>query len=307
MRIIYRLIPATLASLFLVGGCAGTRNDAAAESGGTETGVRVETVETDSFSMDYVRFGHGKEALVILPGLSVQSVMGSADAIAEAYDLFTEDYTVYLFDRRKELPAAYSVHDMARDTADAMEALGLDHISLMGVSQGGMIAMEIAIRHPELVEKLVLGSTSACVTEEQYQTIGEWVQLAKSGDAEGLYLAFGEALYPEEMFDASKELLIETAKTVTAEELERFIVLAEGAKGFDVSDELEKLSCPVLLIGSTDDHVLGADATEQIAERLEGRPGFELYMYDGYGHAAYDTAPDYKERVLAFLSTVSAD
>ena len=202
---------------------------------------------------------------------------------------------------------ANSVHDMARDTAEAMEALDLDHISLMGVSQGGMIAMEIALRHPELVEKLVLGSTSACVTEEQYQTIGEWVRLAKTGDAEGLYLAFGEALYPEAMFDASKELLIETAKTVTAGELERFIVLAEGAKGFDVSDELEKLSCPVLLIGSMDDHVLGADATEQIAERLEGRPDFALYMYDGYGHAAYDTAPDYKERISAFLSTVSAD
>ena len=269
-------------------------------------GVRVETVEGDSFSMDYVTFGHGEKTLVILPGLSVQSVMGSADAIAEAYDLFTKDYTVYLFDRRKELPDAYSVQDMARDTAEAIRALGVAPVSLMGVSQGGMIAMDIAIRYPELVEKLVLGSTSACVTEEQYQTMDAWVKLAASGDAEGLYLAFGEALYPEEMFEESTELLVEAAKTVTAEDLERFIVLAEGSSGFDVSDELEQISCPVLLIGSVDDQVLGADATAQIAERLDGRPGFELYMYDGYGHAAYDTAPDYKERVLGFLASGSS-
>ena len=274
---------------------------AAVESPDEAAGVQVETVEADSFSMDYVRFGHGEKTLVILPGLSVQSVMGSADAIAEAYDLFTEDYTVYLFDRRKDLPDAYSVYDMARDTAEAIRALGLEPVSLMGVSQGGMIAMDITIRNPGLVEKLVLGSTSACVTEEQYETMGAWVRLAEDGNAEGLYLAFGEALYPVEMFDESAELLVEAAKTVTAEELERFIVLAEGTRGFDVYDELEKISCPVLLIGSLDDGVLGADATTQIAERLDSLSNFELYMYDGYGHAAYDTAPDYKERVLDFL------
>ena len=267
----------------------------------------IKTVETNSFSMDYAAFGHGEKTLVILPGLSVQSVMGSADAIAEAYDLFTEDYAVYMFDRRKELPGAYSVRDMARDTAEAVRALGLDRISLMGVSQGGMIAMDMAIRYPELVEKLALGSTSACVTEEQYQTMDAWVRLARSGDAEALYLAFGEALYPKEMFKESSELLIEAAKTVTAGELERFIILAEGAKGFDVSDDLERISCPVLLIGSVDDQVLGADASKQIAERLGGRPGFELYMYDGFGHAAYDTAPDYKERVLDFLTQVAEE
>ena len=269
--------------------------------------VQVETVETDSFSMDYVRFGHGEKTLVILPGLSVQSVMGSADAIAEAYELFTEDYTVYLFDRRKELPDAYSVYDMARDTAEAIQALGLESVSLMGVSQGGMMAMDIAIRNPELVDKLVLGSASARVTEEQYETMDAWAQLARDGDAEGLYLAFGEALYPEEMFKESREMLIEAAKTVTDGELERFILLSEAAQGFDVSDELEQISCPVLLIGSLDDRVLGADATAQIAERLEGKSDFELYMYDGYGHAAYDTAPDYKERVLGFLTSGSAD
>ena len=40
-------------------------------------GISVETVKTDAFSMDYVRFGSGKRTFVILPGLSVQSVMGA--------------------------------------------------------------------------------------------------------------------------------------------------------------------------------------------------------------------------------------
>ena len=73
-------------------------------------------------------------------------------------------------------------------------------------------------------------------------------------------------------------------------------------RDFDVTDELEKISCPVLVIGSRDDRVLGAAAAREIAEHLQGCPDFEIYMYDGYGHAAYDLAPDYKERLLRFLS-----
>ena len=292
-----------LALLLLLSGCAGSRAGESADAAAPEpeAGIPVETVETDAFSMDYFRFGTGEKTLVILPGLSVQSVMGSADAVAEAYQLLTDDFTIYLFDRRKELPASYSVYEMSQDTAAAMRALGLEDIYLMGVSQGGMMAMEIAIEDPELVHALALGSTSACATEDQYRVIGEWVQLARDGKAADLYLAFAEALYPEELFEQSRELLAEAAKTVTGEELERFVVLAEGTKDFDVLEDLDKIACPVLLLGSMDDRVLGAEATAQIAERLEGRPDFELYMYDGYGHAAYDTAPDYKARILRFF------
>lgn len=273
----------------------------------TTENIPIETIKTDAFSMDYFKFGRGEKTLVILPGLSVQSVMGSADAVADAYQILTDDFTIYLFDRRKELPASYSIHEMAQDTAEAMRVLGLENVCLFGTSQGGMIAMDIAINHPELVQKLVLGSTSACVTEENYGTVEEWIRLAKAGDATELYLAFGDAVYPREVFEQYRELLADAAKTVTPDELNRFIILAEGMKGFNVTDDLSKIACPVLTIGSADDQVLGADATAQIAERLKDRPDFEMYMYDGYGHAAYDTAPDYKERLLRFLAPESAE
>lgn len=112
--------------------------------------IKIETIKTDKFTMDYFRFGEGKETLVILPGLSVQSVMASADAVADAYRPLTDDFTIYLFDRRKELPDSYSVYEMAQDTAEAIQAAGLEHVNLFGASQGGMIAMIITLEHPEL-------------------------------------------------------------------------------------------------------------------------------------------------------------
>ena len=268
-------------------------------------GFQTGTIRTDGFSMDYFRFGHGEKTLVILPGLSVDSVVKYAGAVSTAYGLLTGDFTVYVFDRRKELPEEYSIDEMAEDTAAAIRALGLDHVCLFGASQGGMIAMAIAIRYPEIISRLVLGSTSARVEQEQYQTIENWIRLAKAGDAKGLYLAFGEAIYPPEVFEQYRDLLAAASEAVTGKDLKRFVILAEGIKGFDVADQLRGISCPVLVIGSADDRVLGADASEQIAEQLKGRTDCELYMYHGYGHAVYDLAPDYKERLLNFLTSGS--
>ena len=278
-----------------------TKGDDAVKQKETSEKIKIETVKTASFSMHCFKFGHGKKTLVILPGLSVQSVMGSADAIAEAYGELTDDFTIYVFDQRKELPNIYTVSDMAKDTAEAFEAAGLDKVNIFGASLGGMTAMEIAIMHPKLVEKLILGSTSARITETEYQTMGNWVELAKEKDVNALYLAFGEAVYPPDVFAQLRELLLETAKTITEEDLDRFVILAQSMKNFDITQDLEKISCPVLAIGDRTDHVLGAEASKLMEEYLNGRSDFELYMYDGYGHAVYDTAPDFKERMVQFL------
>ena len=253
--------------------------------------------------MDYFRFGHGSEPMVILPGLSVQSVMGAADAIAESYRPLADAYTVYVFDRRADLPAVYSVRDMARDTAQAFQALGLGEISLFGASQGGMIALVLAAEHPELVKKLAMGSSAARMTDARFSAIDAWIRLAKVGDRTGLYLAFGRAAYPKAVYEQFEPELIAAAQTVTDAELSRFIVLAKGTEGFDATALLDRICCPVLVLGSSDDRVLGADAFEELAQSLGRRPGCGVHLYEGYGHAAYDTAPDYRERLLRFFTS----
>ena len=264
--------------------------------------IAIETVQLPDLSMDYFRFGQGEKTFVILPGLSVQSVMGAAEAIAAEYAPLTEEYTVYVFDRRKELPAVYTVADMAEDTAAAMQALGLSRVCLFGASQGGMMGLQLALDHPELIRKMVLGSTSSHLLPQHYRILEKWVGLAKAGDREGLYLAFGEALYPPEVFAQVRETLLKAAYTVTEEELARFIVMAEGTRDFNVTERLPEIQCPVLAIGVFEDAVLDADATMEIAEKLDFRPDFRLYMYIGHGHAAYDTAPDYRQRIMAFFA-----
>ncbi len=262
----------------------------------------VSTVKTPSFEMDYLRFGKGESVFVILPGLSVKSVLGSASAIARQYARIAEKHTVYLFDRRKALPSRCTVENMADDTAEAMDALGLRGVYLFGASQGGMIAEVIAIKRPDLVGKLILGSTACRVTEERFRVLDRWIALSKTGDRVGLYLDFGESIYPEDVFLKYRDALVLIAGTVSDEELRRFEILAEGMRDFDVTDEIGKLRCPVLVLGARDDGVLGPDAADEIARALPQNDGSLTYIYDGFGHAAFDTAPDYCEMIISFIN-----
>lgn len=265
--------------------------------------VQIKTVRTDRFSMDYFQFGRGEQILVILPGLSVQSVMGAADAIAAAYRPLEDRFTIYVFDRRSDIPPRYPVREMARDTAEAFKALGLQNVCVFGASQGGMIALVMAIEYPELIRKMVLGSTSAHVREAQFRILERWAELARKKDSVGLYLEFGKEIYPPEVYEQYRETLIAAARTVTDADLERFIIFVEGTRDFNVVDELDKISCPVMAVGVYEDSVLDSDATMEIAEKLDDHADFRLYMYVGYGHAAFDTAPDYRERLLRFFTS----
>ena len=264
--------------------------------------INIESVKTDAFTMDFFRFGRGKRPLVILPGLSIQSVMDAADAIAAAYEPLADEFMIYVFDRRKELPPVYTVQDMARDTAQAFKALGLEKVCLFGASQGGMIALVLAIEYPELVGKMVLGSTSAHVKAHHYSVIEKWVDIAKRGDGKELYLSFGREIYPPEVFEQYRDTLISAAATVKKADLKKFITLAEGTKNFNVTEKLSAIRCPVLAVGEYYDSVLDPDATMEIAEKLDYRDDFRLFMYIGFGHAAFDTAPDYRERLLRFFT-----
>jgi pimeloyl-ACP methyl ester carboxylesterase len=78
--------------------------------------------------------------------------------------------------------------------------------------------------------------------------------------------------------------------------------LAKACLEYDAFAGLEKLKCPTLVLGAELDQVLGVIASREIAEVLKqnGVPT-ELYVYENYGHAAYDEAPDYRARILEFL------
>lgn len=259
--------------------------------------MKIDTVRLSGGEMQYLSFGNGPRPLVILPGLSLRSVMLSAAVVTGGYALFTEEYSVTLFDRRTGLDVGYSIADMADDTAEAMKKLGIAEADVIGFSQGGMIAQLLAARYPSLVRKLVLGSTAPWVNPYFREVVDRWLGLAEQGNVRPLNRDMYQRIFSPATYEKYRKAFSVLEREGTQEELCRFRILTRAFDGFDAREELKTVRCPVLVLGAEEDRVLTGDASREIAELTGG----ELYMYEGYGHAVYDEAPDYKQRMLDFL------
>ncbi len=262
---------------------------------------KINQVVTNQFMMEYLSFGSGKKTLVILPGLSVQSVIGFAPAIIHQYQCFTDEFTVYVFDRRSDPPQSYHIFQMAEDTANAFIKLGLSEISLFGVSQGGMIALTIASAYPEMIARLSVCSTVMRMNEKRFGIIREWVELAKKKDSAGLYLSIAKHIYPTDLFEQSKDALMAVSKTVTDEELAHFMILANGMRDFDLTDKIDLIKCPVQISYDEKDLIFVDEPASELKRHLTAHAGFESRSFNGFGHALYDTAPDFMEWLYRFF------
>lgn len=256
------------------------------------------TVKLRGNEMDYFTFGSGKTPFVMLPGMGVKSVISSAEGVASAYRIFADDFTVTCLDRTKFLSENDNIDKLADDTAEAMRALGIQNAYVFGVSQGGMIALSLAIRHPDLVGRLLLASSCARLHPVAVEVMTRWAELAKSGDADAFCDYFIDVLYGREFAEKFGTFIRFAHKDVTKADFRHFILLGMASDGFDVYDSLDKIKCPVMVIGAKNDRVLGAQASVEIAERL----GCPIYMYgEEYGHCVFDEAPDYKQRIYDFF------
>ena len=260
--------------------------------------MKTDTVITkDNVEIPYFSFGSGERTMVILPGLDVKSVLLAAKSVEAAYRCFADDWTVYVFDRRKIIPAGYSIREMAADTAAMMHQLGIGAADVFGASQGGMIAQYLAADHPELVHSVVLGSSTARCNEVIGATCEKWIAYAEKRDITGLTGDFIDRLYSDNTIKQFRDFLMHMNDHVSAEDLDRFIILAKSIFGFDAREDLKKVSCPALVIGAEKDLAVGGEAAYELAELL----GCELYVYGReYGHCVFDEAPDYKQRLLDF-------
>lgn len=260
--------------------------------------VTVETIASADFQMRYCRFGNSSGLpVVIIPGLSVISIMEFAASVAAQYRSFAEKYDVYVINRRTDVPDVYTIEDMARDTAEAVKILGLRDIRIIAASQGAVIAMLIAISEPDLVNRMVLASTSSHANEKSCAALDTWREYAKSGDRQGLMLSFAEKIYTKEYVENYKDAFTMMAGLIRDEDLERFLIMSADLLDFDISDRLGEIRCPVFAIGAEEDLVFGKEPSLEIAEKTGG----ESYIYQGYGHGVYDEAPDCVEKVFEFI------
>lgn len=260
--------------------------------------VKRYVIDIDDTKMDYITFGDGERSMVLIPGLSFKTVRKFAETFAFLYRAFAKEYKVYAFDRKRQVPIGYTIKQMADDLADVMEKLEISDAYILGISQGGMIAQNLAIYYPHLVHKLALGVTMSRLNDTARSVIGKWILLAVNDDYEGITNHMLEVLYSEAYVKRIGKYFPVASRFGKPKDMHRFAVLARACLTCNTYNDLPKIQCPVFVIGGKNDLVLSGEASEEIAEKL----GCEIYMYEDLGHSAYEEASDFNRRVLEFFN-----
>ena len=261
---------------------------------------KEQTVETGDMRMNAISFGKGPRPLVLISGLNLRDVRGADAALGlwALYRGFGRDHTVWCFDRREDLPAHYSLERIADDISAGMDRLGLRGADVLGVSQGGMIAQYLAARRGDLVRRMVLGVTLCRPNETMNARISAWCEYARRGELTKIADEYMRSNYSPRYLKKVGPflpLLIRAMKTMPPE---RFLTLAETCLGCDTYELLDRIRCPVLVLGGAQDLIVTAEGSREIAGRL----GCELYIYEDGGHSVYEEqAGDFNRRVREFF------
>ena len=256
-------------------------------------------VKVGDTEMYFAAFGSGEKKLIVLPGLSdgLATVKGKALLLVGPYKKFWKNYTVYMFSRKNKMPEDYTIRQMAEDQVKAIKALGIEKTSVLGVSQGGMISQYIAIDYPEVVEKLILGVTAPYANDTVKAAVGGWIEMAKKKDHVSLMVDTAEKMYSDAYLKKNRKYFPLMALFTKPKDFERFLINANVILSFDARAELNKITCPTLILSGDDDNTVGNDAPYELHKGIKKS---ELFIYNGLGHSAFMEGKDFYERVYNF-------
>ena len=268
--------------------------------------IPVKTIKTNRATMKYFSFGEGEKNLVLVPGVGIRDTSLAADLVADYYSPFTADYTVYVFDTREDMPSEYTIEEMTEDLYEAMRELGIKKAYFNGCSMGGMILSTMLVKHPEVINKAVLSSTTHHIHGLSEKVIGNWYDLTKARDLKQLAEVSSQEVYTEEYYNTYYDALMEYHLNATEKDCQKFEAQLQAILNFynkefeTIKDDPKNdliISRDVLAIAAKGDK--GIEYTDSL--KMAELTGCKCYIYEGMSHAVYDEAPDFLYRIKAFF------
>ena len=249
--------------------------------------------------LHHVRRGQG-ERLLLIQGMSGTHATWGEPLLTD----LERDFDVVAYDHRGIglSPATsdpFELSELADDAAGVLDAIGWDSAHVMGISMGGMVAQELALRHGDRIRTLTLGCTyaggpgSALSPPQVSQKLGEALM---SGDRErgirtGFEVNVSERFAQQEgAYETFREMVLSVPAKVAT------IMLQIQAIGrHDTSARLGQIDRPTLVVHGTEDQMLPASNGEMIAGLI---PGARLELLDGVGHMFWWEQPERTAELL---------
>lgn len=223
-----------------------------------------------------------------------------------------QDRELVLFDNRgmggTDNPMGpYPFSQLADDTAGLVSALGYDRVDVLGWSMGGDVAVDLTVRHPDVVDQLIVyagdaGGTLAVPPGKKALA----ALLDTSGTPEERGRRLLELLFPKSWWDEHpdgwKSFPVPREQT-TAEAVD--LQARATAEWSGVWADLKTIDVPTLFATGTEDVLTPPRNATMMASRV---PGSWLVRYEGAGHGLMYQYPErFAETILTFLSVTSLE
>jgi pimeloyl-ACP methyl ester carboxylesterase len=245
----------------------------------------VNDATSDGVHLAYEELGEGE------PVLFVQGLGYDRNGFGPLPHLLADEFRVVVFDNRgvgdSDAPEGpYSVTQLATDAVAVLDAAGIETAHVLGVSLGGFIAQELALAHPDRVDKLVLVSTapgsvppSHPMPERGVEAFARFQELDREA---GLRLMVENSLGDHgvrerpELVEEIYRYRLERAPSLAAWQAQAYA----GAT-FDAYDRIPEIAAPTLVIQGGGDTVVNPLNGELLAERI---PNARLHLVPERGH-----------------------
>jgi 3-oxoadipate enol-lactonase len=256
-------------------------------------------VKVGDINIYYEIHGEG-EPLIMINGAG-----GTVEWIRRFIPIYSREYRLVVFDNRgagqTDRPdMAYTTAMMADDLAGLLDAIGIDSAHVRGVSFGGMIAQEFALRHPKRVRSLILLVTSCGGSHSiigPSAGLGKAQQMPPKEATEALLRCFITQEFVEKnpkLF----ELLIAFAleHPIDPGSLAKH---GDAIKRHDTYDRLPEIRVPALVLAGDADTVIPVENARILASRI---PDAELVILKNAGHMLIEAAQEADRITLDFLN-----
>lgn len=216
-----------------------------------------------------------------------------------------QHFTVLAYDPRgigeSDSPAGpYTIADLADDAAELAAVVGWDRYHVLGTSFGGMVAQELALRHPAAVDKLVLGVTNAggANAGPRVDNLHELSTIEKLRLSDIRQDAAWAAANPEKVaaFEAQSRAMTD-AMRADPKLAAGFAAQAQAVIIHDTFDRLPQITAPTLVFAGRYDGSNPPERTKAMADRISGAR-YELLES---GHGNWYSDPAAWEMIIDFL------
>jgi pimeloyl-ACP methyl ester carboxylesterase len=197
-------------------------------------------------------------------------------------------------------PAPFTIGDMADDAAAVLRTIGVRSAIVVGLSMGGMIAQELTVRHPELVERLVVVGSQPPAPKRIVSPPRVLRRMMEPPDEQPLrqFIADTWSSVCAPGFGAAHpELVDELADQVLRRPTPRALLLQQmrAISGWSGSQRLRNITIPTVVVHGAEDPLMPVGNGMRIARLI---PGAQYVELPGVGHLIPHEAPEQLTAVI---------